>query len=121
MNEYWVYLLTNRWLTVIYTGVTRSLQKRIWEHKNKLIPGFTKKYNCDRLVHFERYDRIEQAIAREKQIKGWIRAKKNALVETSNPEWRDLAEDWYTNEQRTDEGGPSPSARLRMTEKRKPQ
>ena len=95
-NRYFVYLLTNRWKTVLYTGVTNSLEKRIWQHRQKAFPGFTKKYNCDRLVHFEEYGEIDQAIAREKQIKGWTRARKDALISARNPEWDDLAAGWYT-------------------------
>jgi putative endonuclease len=94
VRTYFVYLLTNKNKTVLYTGVTNSLEVRVWQHKHKTVPGFTKKYNCDQLVHFETYQRIEQAIAREKQLKGWTRAKKNALVAESNPEWKDLAEAW---------------------------
>jgi len=94
-KQYYVYLLTNEWRNVIYTGVTNSLERRVWEHKHGTTPGFTKKYNCHLLVYFEIFDEIEQAIAREKQIKGWTRKKKNALVETMNPKWRDLAADWY--------------------------
>ncbi len=90
--------------TVLYTGVTNSLERRVWEHKQKLISGFTKKYNCEWLVHFEVFDGIEQAIAREKQIKGWIRAKKNELVGLQNPEWRDLAAEWGARQT----PGPSP-------------
>jgi putative endonuclease len=112
VQQYWVYMLTNRWKNVLYTGVTNSLETRIRQHKNKAVPGFTKKYNCDLLVYFEEYDRIEQAIAREKEIKGWVRAKKNALVDSMNAEWNDLAADW---DRGTDGGGPSPSSRLRMT------
>ena len=112
-KQYWVYLLTNQRRTVLYTGVTNSLEIRIWQHKHKTIPGFTKRYNCDQLVHFEEYDEIEQAIAREKQIKGWTRAKKNALVNESNPVWTDLAADWYGP--RPEPRDPSPSSRLRMT------
>jgi putative endonuclease len=89
-------MMTNRWKTVLYTGVTNSLESRVWQHKNGNVPGFTKKYNCDRLVYLEIYENIDQAIAREKQIKGWRRAKKNALIETTNQEWRDLAADWYS-------------------------
>src|SRR5215213_4891554 len=96
-KQYWVYLLTNRWKNVLYTGVTNSLEHRIWQHKDKAVPGFTKQYNCDRLVHFEEYDEVTQAIAREKQIKAWSRAKKDALVSASNPEWVDLAGDWFTD------------------------
>ena len=95
MKQYFVYLLTNRWQNVLYTGMTNSLIKRIWQHKNKALPGFTAKYNCDRLVYFEAYDHVQQAIAREKQIKNWPRAKKNELVNSTNPEWNDLAADWY--------------------------
>ena len=96
MKQYYVYMMTNRWHNVLYTGVTNSLERRVWEHKNGWLPGFTKKYNCHHLVYFEMYDSIEQAIAREKHIKGWVRAKKNALVATMNPEWKDLAAEWYT-------------------------
>ena len=94
MHQYYVYMVTNRWKNVLYTGVTNSLERRIWQHKHGEIRGFTKKYNCAFLVYFEIFERVEQAIAREKQIKGWLRAKKNALVATLNPE-KDLAADWY--------------------------
>jgi len=96
VHQYYVYMMTNRWKNVLYTGVTNSLQARVWQHKNGAISGFTKKYNCHYLVYLEIYEHIDQAIAREKQIKGWTRAKKNALVETTNPEWLDLAADWYS-------------------------
>jgi putative endonuclease len=95
MKHYFIYMMTNRWKTVLYTGVTNSLERRVWQHKKGELPGFTKQYNCDRLVYFETYDRIEQAIAREKQIKGWLREKKNALIASTNPEWNDLAADWF--------------------------
>jgi Predicted endonuclease containing a URI domain len=75
---------------VLYTGVTNDIIRRIYEHKNKLIEGFTKKYNVGRLVYIEEYDNIQDAIAREKQIKGWSRHKKNALVQNANPLWNDL-------------------------------
>ena len=101
-RSYYVYILTNRWKTVLYTGMTNSLEKRIWQHKNKVIAGFTKKYNCDRLVYYETYDEVDQAIAREKQLKPWSRSKKKILIERLNPEWKDLAEEWFT-----DEGDPS--------------
>jgi putative endonuclease len=74
-------------------GVTNDLTRRVWEHRQKLVPGFTARYGITRLVYFEMTDSIEAAIAREKQIKGWLRAKKVALVESVNPAWRDLAED----------------------------
>lgn len=87
--------MTNRWRNVVYVGVTNSLERRVWQHKNGTLPGFTKRYNCDRLVYFEDYERIEQAIAREKQIKGLTRAKKDAVIARMNPEWKDLAAEWY--------------------------
>jgi putative endonuclease len=74
-------------------GVTNDLTRRVWEHRQKLVPGFTARYGITRLVYFEMTDSIEAAIAREKQIKGWLRAKKVALVESVNPAWRDLVED----------------------------
>jgi len=91
-------MMTNAWKNVLYTGVTNSLETRVWQHKNKAIPGFTKKYNCDRLVYYEINEDINQSIAREKQIKAWSRAKKDALIATMNPEWNDLAADWYSSD-----------------------
>ena len=85
-----VYILTNRQNKVLYTGVTSDLTKRIYEHKNKLIDGFTKKYNTNKLVYFEVFDDMIEAITREKQIKGWLRSKKVALIENSNSGWKDL-------------------------------
>ena len=82
--------MTNKSNTVLYTGVTSDLSKRVYEHKEKLIEGFTKKYNVCKLVYFEEIDEIVEAISREKQIKGWIRKKKIALIESKNPEWDDL-------------------------------
>jgi len=93
MNGYYVYILTNRSKT-IYTGVTNDLQRRLYEHRNKMIPGFTSKYRIDKLVYFEETNDIEVAIAREKQIKGWLRAKKIALIESINPQWEDLSKEW---------------------------
>ena len=86
-----MYILTNKWHTVLYTGSTKSIEKRQFEHRNKLRGRFTAKYNCDQLVYFEEFDTREDAEAREKQIKGWTRAKKNALIATKNPEWNDLS------------------------------
>ena len=88
----YVYILTNVHNKVLYTGVTSALVKRVYEHKNKLVDGFTKKYNVHKLVHFEVFDDIVSVITREKQIKGWLRSKKIALIETNNPEWKDLYE-----------------------------
>ena len=93
-KSYYVYIMTNRSKT-LYTGVTNNLERRVFEHKHKLIPGFTKKYNITRLVYFEEGTDIDSAIMREKQIKGWLRKKKIDLIEKENPEWKDLAEDWF--------------------------
>jgi putative endonuclease len=80
----------------LYTGVTNDLQRRVYEHKHKLTPGFTSRYNIDKLVFFESTSDIHSAIAREKQIKGWTRAKKIALIEQTNRGWLDLSQDWFT-------------------------
>ena len=79
---------------MLYTGVTNNLDCRVLEHKKKEIDGFTKKYNINRLVYFEAFGDIRYAIAREKQIKGWLRAKKVALIESVNPGWKDLSPEW---------------------------
>jgi putative endonuclease len=94
MAEYFVYILTNRSRT-LYVGVTNDLQRRVHEHRHKLVPGFTKRYNIDQLVYFESTGDVRSAIAREKQIKGWTRAKKIALVETLNPGWSDLTNQYW--------------------------
>ena len=94
MKAYYVYILTNFSNKVMYIGVTNDLQRRLYEHKNKLLAGFTKQYNVHKLVYYEYTMDVNAAIAREKQLKGWNRSKKNSLVETMNPEWRDLSEDW---------------------------
>jgi len=93
LNEklYYVYILTNWNNKVMYVGFTRDLTKRIYEHKNKLIDGFTKKYNVFKLVYFEAVKDVISAITREKEIKGWRRNKKNQLVDQMNPEWHDLS------------------------------
>ena len=80
----------------LYTGVTGRLRKRVFMHKNDLVEGFTAKYKCHRLVYFEIFASVNDAIAREKQIKGWRREKKDKLVESMNPSWKDLAADWFT-------------------------
>ncbi|OGE76574.1 MAG: endonuclease [Candidatus Doudnabacteria bacterium RIFCSPLOWO2_01_FULL_48_57] len=86
--------MTNKANTVLYTGVTSGLVGRVWQHKQKLVEGFTKKYNINKLIYYEITESIASAIAREKQIKGWTRAKKIALIETMNPEWRDLSDEF---------------------------
>lgn len=93
-RSYWVYILTNQPRGTLYVGVTNSLERRVWQHKTKQLEGFTKKYELDRLVLFEEFRDIRDAIDREKQIKGWLRAKKIQLIETNNPTWRDLSADW---------------------------
>jgi len=79
---------------ILYAGVTGNLRRRVWQHKNKLISGFTSRYNLTRLVYYERFFYPDAAIAREKEIKGWRRSKKIKLVESMNPRWEDLAKDW---------------------------
>jgi putative endonuclease len=79
----------------LYTGITDDLVRRVYEHKNKLIDGFTKKYNIIGLVYYEVTSDVQAAIQREKQIKGWIRKRKIALIETANAEWKDLSNGWY--------------------------
>ena len=91
---YYVYILTNWDDSVIYIGVTGNLERRLYEHKNKLADGFTKKYNVSKLVYFESTSDVYSALSREKQLKKWTRAKKNQLVETLNPEWKDLSMSW---------------------------
>jgi putative endonuclease len=92
-QDYFVYIMTNWNNRVIYTGVTNNLARRVGEHKQKLVSGFTSKYNVTKLVYYEVTDSAEVAIAREKQIKGGSREKKVRLVNSMNPEWRDLADD----------------------------
>jgi len=91
-KQYYVYLLTNQNNTVIYTGVTSNLIKRIWEHKNKLVKGFTPRYNIGKLFYYEIYNNPENAIIREKQIKAGSRKKKIDLIKSMNPEWKDLSD-----------------------------
>src|SRR4051812_6589049 len=96
-HRYFVYILTN-YSRTLYTGVTSDLEQRVAQHKQKLIAGFTSKYNIDQLVWFEEFSNINEAIAREKQIKGWTRIKKVTLIERDNSRWEDLARDWYAIE-----------------------
>jgi putative endonuclease len=89
-HQYCVYIMTNYGNTVLYTGVTNSLKRRVLEHKEKLVEGFTKRYNVTKLVYYEVTEDVRAAIAREKQIKGGSRQKKINLINSINPEWRDL-------------------------------
>ncbi len=94
MNQYYIYILTNEYNNVMYIGITGDLKRRLYEHKHQLIDGFTKKYNVHKLVYFESFNDPTNAIKREKQLKKWVRNKKNSLVETMNPTWKDLTEEW---------------------------
>ena len=94
MKQYYVYFLTNKTNTVLYVGVTGNLQRRLFEHKNEFVDGFTKRYHIHKLVYFETTSDATAAIDREKQIKGWSRARKNALISTMNPKWEDLSLEW---------------------------
>jgi putative endonuclease len=94
MKEYFVYILANK-SQMLYTGVTDNLERRVYQHKNKMNEGFTKKYNIDRLMYFESTNDVTVAIAREKQIKSMLRSKKIDLIKTMNPEFSDLSEGWY--------------------------
>ena len=91
MKAFYVYMMTNQSRVVLYIGVTNSLMRRVWQHQSGEIEGFTKDYKVNRLVYYESFDDPRDAIAREKEIKGWRREKKNTLVETKNPRWTDLS------------------------------
>ena len=91
---YFVYILSNWNDSVLYIGVTGNLPRRLYEHRNHLVDGFSSKYNTDKLVYFEETNDVYCAISREKQLKGWTRAKKNHLITKMNPEWKDLSANW---------------------------
>ena len=91
---YFVYILSNWDDSVLYIGVTGNLIRRLYEHKNGLVDGFTKNYNVHKLVYYEHTSDVYSAISREKQLKKWSRSKKNALILKMNPDWHDLSEDW---------------------------
>ena len=93
--SYYVCIMTNSRTTTLYIGMTNDLERRAFEQKRKLFEGFTKRYNLDRLVYFEDTDEVHSALAREKQLKGWLRGKKLALITKSNPDWKDLSAPWY--------------------------
>ena len=90
---YYVYILTNR-SGGLYTGITSGLEKRVWEHKTGVVPGFASTYKMDRLVYYEETTDVHAAIAGEKQIKAWRRSKKIALIQSMNPKWLDLSDEW---------------------------
>lgn len=91
---YFTYMMASRSRT-LYIGVTGDLHKRVFQHKWKEHEGFTARYNCDRLIWFERHQNVQRAIAREKELKGWRRARKIGLIESANPTWADLSREWY--------------------------
>ena len=95
MSRSWIYIVSNASRTTLYIGVTNDLHRRICEHKSGQLEGFSKRYRCFDLLYFEEYADIRDAIAREKQLKGWRRDRKDALIDTTNPERKDLAADWY--------------------------
>jgi len=95
-KHYHVYIMSNRSKT-LYTGMTNNLMRHVYQHKNKLIKGFTKRYNITNLIYYEETNGVWEAICREKKIKGWLRSKKIALIESVNPEWKDLSESWDFN------------------------
>lgn len=94
MKTYYVYILVSKSGT-LYTGITSNLFRRVSEHKDHVLPGFTSKYNVNRLLYYEKYGTPQQAIKREKQIKSWRREKKINLIDSTNPQWNDLAKNWY--------------------------
>ena len=94
-KQFFVYIMTNGpKAAVLYAGITGNLRRRVWQHKSKLLPGFTRRYNLTRLVYYESFVYPDAAIAREKEMKGWRRSKKIKLIESMNPRWDDLAKDW---------------------------
>lgn len=93
-KNFYTYIMTNKSNKVLYTGVTNNLMRRVYEHKEKIVEGFTKKYNCNKLVYYEIFDNSYTAITREKQIKAGSRKKKIDLIQSMNPEWKDLYDDF---------------------------
>ena len=97
MHKSYVYFMSNKNNTVIYIGITSNLLKRVYQHKSKAYKGFTYKYNCDMLIYFEEFNDINQTISREKQLKAGNRKKKEDLINSLNPEWKDLSDGWLFN------------------------
>ena len=95
MDNYYVYIMANKTSTTLYVGVTNNLERRVYEHKNGLLEGFTKKYRLHKLVYFEMVGSIKAAITREKQLKNWSRQKKEELINSINPTWKDLSLSFY--------------------------
>ena len=98
INQYWIYMMCNAHNDVLYIGITNDLYRRVLEHKSGAISGFTEKYNCHKLVYYEEFNRVEEALSREKQLKNWKREWKNELVIQMNPDWNDLSAEWVVPE-----------------------
>ena len=111
MSQYYVYIMGNRWGT-LYIGVTNDLVRRVYEHKNGVFKGFTSKYKVNLLLHFATTSSPTTAIAREKELKGWVRKKKLALIKATNAGWVDLSAYWYADSRRPKPGARSPQASL---------
>jgi putative endonuclease len=112
--RYFVYMMQSTSRHALYIGVTSKLVNRVWQHKKGTFEGFTADYKCERLVYYEIYDRVQRAIAREKQLKGWRREKKEWLIARMNPHWKDLSEGWFEAETKgpsTTSAKPASSAR----------
>ena len=107
-HNYWTYIMASV-SRVVYAGVTNNLERRVWEHKRQTVEGFTKKYRCTKLVWFEEFREISDAIACENRIKGLMRAEKIALIEERNPYWRDLSEGWYQEAMAKNDRDSSPA------------
>ena len=99
-HTYWVYILTNKHRTTLYIGMTNHLELRLWQHRWGEKPGFAQRYHLNRLVWFEQFRDVKSAIACEKRLKGWLRRRKVALLEATNPQWLDLSADWGKEEER---------------------
>jgi len=113
-KHFYVYIMTNNPRShVLYTGITGDLPRRVHEHKSKLTPGFTSRYNLTRLVHCEMFAYPDDAIQREKEIKSWVRSKKIKLIESTNPHWHDLASEWQDLYKPVDRGPTDPRQILR--------
>lgn len=109
-EQFYVYMLCNKTRTTLYIGVTNDLERRIGEHRAKAIAGFTARYSLNRLVFYEAYADPSEAIAREKQLKGWRREKKDKLIEKANPRWNDLASDWFLQVPKSFDDNPRATA-----------
>jgi putative endonuclease len=105
-HHYSVYMIASK-SRVLYTGMTNNLHRRVWEHRNDMIEGFTRQYKCHRLVYYESFDNVNKAIDREKQLKRWNRTKKEWLIAQRNPTWEDLAAEWYLRHQFEPEQRPA--------------